>query len=398
MVAGVAGGLSARFGIDANALRFLFAVLAVVDGSGLALYVLAWLVMTRQGETTSIARRSVVDRRALALGLAFATILGCVLLALAALGLGFVAGLIWPVSFAAAGLVVVWRAAAEDERTFLRQVVAQAPLSALPDNRTRQVLVGRIVAGIVLVAAGLGSLVATRHPTGATLENAASVAVVVVGFLVVFGPWWLALARELAVERRERVRTEERADMAAAIHDSVLQTLALIQRSSGDPREVTRLARAQERELRAWLFEARPPGSFDASEVTTLAQGVAVVESEVEESHGVAVESVVVGDCALNDEVRALLAAGREAAVNAAAWSGAATVSLFVEVEPTRVSLFVRDRGKGFDPGAVGEDRRGISDSIRARMVRHGGTADIRSVPGEGTEVELVMARAGAQP
>jgi len=185
--------------------------------------------------------------------------------------------------------------------------------------------------------------------------------------------------------------------MAAAIHDSVLQTLALIQRSSRDPGEVTRLARAQERELRAWLFEARPPGSFDASQVTTLAQGVAAVESEVEESHRVAVESVVVGDCALSDELRALLGAGREAAVNAAAWSGAPTVSLFAEVEPTRVSLFVRDRGKGFDPAGVPGDRRGISDSICARMARHGGTAHIRSIVGEGTEVELVMPTAESQ-
>jgi signal transduction histidine kinase len=209
--------------------------------------------------------------------------------------------------------------------------------------------------------------------------------------VVVFGPWWLALVRDLTVERRERVRSQERADMAAAIHDSVLQTLALIQRSSGDPREVTRLARAQERELRAWLFEARPPGSFDASAVTTVAQAVAVVEAEVEESHGVPVESVVVGDCLLNDRLAALLAAGREATVNAAAWSGATTVSIFVEVEPTQVSMFVRDRGQGFDPATVAADRRGISDSITARMARHGGRADVRSSPGHGTEVVLVM-------
>jgi signal transduction histidine kinase len=397
-VAGVAGGLSARLGIDANVLRLLFAVLALADGAGVALYVLAWLVMARQGESTSIGGRALADRRTLAFGLAMATVFGCVLLALGALGLGFVAGLIWPVSFGVAGLVVVWRAATEDEKVFLLQVVEEAPVPGMPDQRTRRALVARVVVGVILVVAGLGGLVATRHPTGATLEAVASAAVVIVGFLVVFGPWWLAVARDLGVERRERVRTEERADMAAVIHDSVLQTLALIQRSSGDPREVTRLARAQERELRAWLFEARPPGSFDASKVTTLAQAVAVVEAEVEESHGVAVESVVVGDCGLNDELRALLAAGREATVNAAAWSGAVTVSLFVEVEPTRVSVFVRDRGRGFDPGAVGEDRRGISDSIRARMTRHGGTADIRSVPGQGTEVELVMPRLSRQP
>jgi signal transduction histidine kinase len=398
MVGGVAGGLSARLGFDVNVVRLVFAALCIVDASGFALYVLAWLVMPRQGETTSIARRALGDRRAVALGLAFATVLACVLVALDALGLAFAANLVWPASFGAAGLVVVWQAASEDERAFLRQVIEQAPVLGLPGTRTRRELVGRIVIGVVLVAAGLGGLVATRHPTGATLEVVTSAAVVIIGLLVVFGPWWLGLARDLAVERRQRVRTEERADMAAAIHDSVLQTLALIQRSSDDPREVTRLARAQERELRAWLFEGRPPGTFDASAVTTVAQGVAAVENEVEESQRVAVESVVVGDCALTEGLRALLAAGREAAVNAAVWSGTATVSVFVEVEPARVSLFVRDRGKGFDPQTVGPDRRGISESIRARMVRHGGTADIRSIPGEGTEVELVMPRSENHP
>jgi signal transduction histidine kinase len=396
MAGGVAGGLSARFGIDANIIRLVFAVLAIGDGSGFALYVLAWLVVPRQGETTSIGRRALADRRALALALAFATVLGAALLALDALGLGFVAGLIWPASLGAAGLVVVWQAASEDELAYLRQVVGQAPVIGQTEGFSKRATVGRVFVGVVVAAAGLVGLVATRHTTGSTLEALGSAGVVVVGLLVMFGPWWLGLARDLAVERRQRVRTEERADMAATIHDSVLQTLALIQRSSDDPREVTRLARAQERELRAWLFEGRPPGSFDAALVTTLAQGVAVVESEVEESHGVALESVVVGDCPMTDELRALLAAGREAAVNAAAWSGAATVSVYLEVEPARVSMFVRDRGQGFDPGAVSADRRGISDSIRARMARHGGTADIRSVPGQGTEVELVMPRPDA--
>jgi signal transduction histidine kinase len=391
MVGGVAGGLSARFGVDANLIRLLFAVLAIGDASGFALYVLAWLVMTRQDETVSIGRRALSDRRTVALGLALATLLGSLLVALVALGLGFTANFIWPVSFGAAGLVVVWRDAPDDEKAFLRDVLDQTPLPGLTERRSRRALVGRVVIGVVLVAIGLGGLVASRHPTRTSLEALVSAAVVVGGVLVVFGPWWLAIARDLAVERRERVRSQERADMAATIHDSVLQTLALIQRSSSDPREVTRLARAQERDLRAWLFEGRSPGSFDAAQVTTLTQAVAVIERDVEESHGVAVDTVVVGDIALTDELRALLAAGREATVNAAAWSGAPTVSVFAEVEPARVSLFVRDRGKGFDPAAVAEDRRGISESIRARMVRHGGTADIRSTPGEGTEVELVM-------
>ena len=158
---------------------------------------------------------------------------------------------------------------------------------------------------------------------------------------------------------------------------------------------MTRLARAQERELRAWLFEGRAPGSFNG-EVSTVAQAVSVIEGDVEASHRVAVESVTVGDCELTTELRALLGAGREATVNAAKWSGASSVSLFVEVEPAQVSVFVRDRGRGFDPDAVATDRQGIAESIRARMTRHGGTAVIRSAPGQGTEVELVMPRTGA--
>ncbi|HLI72479.1 MAG TPA: ATP-binding protein, partial [Acidimicrobiales bacterium] len=189
------------------------------------------------------------------------------------------------------------------------------------------------------------------------------------------------------------VRSQERAAMATTVHDSVLQTLALIQRAAGDPREVTRLARAQERELRAWLFDGRAPGSFDATEVKTVAQAVGVIEEEVEAGHRVPVDTVAVGDCPLTEELSALLAAGREATVNAAKWSGADSVSLFVEVEPSRVSLFVRDRGRGFDPESVDGDRQGISQSINARMARYGGTVVIRSGPSTGTEVELVMPR-----
>jgi len=393
MVGGVAGGLSSRLGIDANVIRALFVLLSIADGTGFALYVLAWLVIPMVGEDDSIARRALADRRAIGLALAFAAGLAAVLLTLDALGFSVAAGLIWPVSLGVAGLVVVWRLADGDERAFLRELVEQTPLLATAEHRTRRGTVTRVLVGTVLVVAGLGGLVAARHATVATLESVVAAGAVIAGFLVVFGPWWLRLARDLASERRERVRTEERADMAAAVHDSVLQTLALIQRAATDPRAVTRLARAQERELRAWLFEGQRPGSFDRTTVSTVSEAARAIEREVEENHGIAVETVAVGDCLLTDDLRSLLAAGREAAVNAARWSGAATVSLFVEVEPTRVSIFVRDRGTGFDPSAVADDHRGIADSIQARVLRHGGTATIRTAPGDGTDVELVMPR-----
>jgi signal transduction histidine kinase len=208
--------------------------------------------------------------------------------------------------------------------------------------------------------------------------------------VVLLGPWWLRIARDLAVERQARVRAEERADIAARVHDSVLQTLALIQRRADQPQQVVALARAQERELRSWLFDGRAPGSVGGG---TLADGVRLIQQEVEAQHGVAVEAVTVGDCPLDDNLAALLGAAREATVNAVKWSGAPVVSLFAEVEPTAVSVFVRDRGRGFDPAAVPADRKGLAESVHARMIRRGGSATVRSAPGEGTEVSLTMPR-----
>jgi signal transduction histidine kinase len=213
---------------------------------------------------------------------------------------------------------------------------------------------------------------------------------VIAGIAVMLGPWWLGIARDLVAERRARIRAEERADMAARVHDSVLQTLAMIQRRADQPQQVIQLARAQERELRAWLFDGRAPGSLDEM---TLAAGVRQIQQEVEAQHGVSVEAVTVGDCELDDDLAALLAAAREATVNAAKWSGADVVSVFAEVEPASVAVYVRDRGKGFDPAAVPEDRKGLAESVHARMARRGGSATVRSTPGQGTEVSLTMPR-----
>lgn len=215
--------------------------------------------------------------------------------------------------------------------------------------------------------------------------------------VVLFGPWWLRLVRDLVSERQARQRAEDRADMAARVHDSVLQSLALIQRAADDPQKVVQLARSQERELRAWLFDGDIPTAV-GDKVATIGAGVQLIATEVEDRHGVPVEVVTVGDCTLDDDrLRALLDAAREATVNAAKWSGSPTISLFAEVEPGRVSLFVRDRGRGFDPDAVAGDRHGIAESIEARMLRHGGRAELRTAMGDGTEVELVMPRSPAR-
>ena len=204
--------------------------------------------------------------------------------------------------------------------------------------------------------------------------------------------------RDLLTERQARIRAEERADLAAQVHDSVLQTLASIQRSATQPDRVVQLARTQERELRSWLFEGRAPGTAGSEGPVGLAAAVVEAAAEVEAAHGVPVDVVTVGDCPLDDELRTMLAAAREAAVNAAKWSGAPVVSIYVEVEPATVSMFVRDRGTGFEPADVGADRQGIAGSIRGRMARLGGRAAIRTGPGLGTEVELVLARRGERP
>jgi hypothetical protein len=179
--------------------------------------------------------------------------------------------------------------------------------------------------------------------------------------------------------------------VAAHLHDSVLQTLALIQRHADEPQAVSRLARSQERELRAWLYDPAAVREGD-----TWAGLVAGVITEVETDHAMLVEPVVVGDAPVDEALAALGAATREALVNAAKHSGAATADLYTEVTPERVSVFVRDRGAGFDLAAVPDDRRGLRDSVQGRLVRLGGTAEVRSAPGEGTEVELVLPRNAA--
>jgi signal transduction histidine kinase len=205
---------------------------------------------------------------------------------------------------------------------------------------------------------------------------------------MLLGPWWFRIARDLVLERQARARAEERAEVASRVHDSVLQTLALIQRRSDDPAAVVSLARAQERELRSWLFEGRAPGSAIAS---SLAGGIREIQQDVEARHGVPVEVVTVGDCPLSQNLEALLAAAREAVVNAAKWSGAPVISLFAEVCAEKAEVVVRDRGKGFAPDAVPGDRKGLAESVRGRMARHGGTASVQSAPGEGTKVTLTM-------
>ena len=389
LLGGVAEGLSKKTGVDVTIVRVAFVLFGLASGTGVAAYVLAWLFLPVEDEPGNIAQRAIEDRRGIALALCFVPALVVVLILSSTLGLGWMGQFAWPVFIGAAGFVLLWRNAPEDEREVLDRLARPALELAMPEHRSWTKTAARFLVGLAMLGGGLGAIIA-GHPSHVALRLLCGVFLVVAAFVVVFGPWWLNVVRDLVVERQARALAEERANMATRVHDSVLQTLALIQRRADDPQQVSQLARAQERELRTWLFSGEVPGSAGKEDLAVSA-GVQRIQREVEASHGITVEIVTVGDCDLDDNLRELLASAREATVNSAKWSGSRVVSIFAEVEDTEVSIFVRDRGKGFDPSSVPGDRKGLSESIRGRMARHGGTAEVRSADGEGTDVELHM-------
>lgn len=372
-------------------VRIGFVLVAIASGVMVFVYAMAWLLIPMEGESANVYSRAINDRRGIR---TIAAILIPLLIAVqfitSSLHVPFVGFVGWPTFLAIGVVVLIWRNAGESEKAFIDNDIAPL-LGADTHGRGRRWLIVRVVVGVLIGAAGIALLIEGRS-TVAALRPIGGAALVIAASVVIFGPWWLSLLRDLIAERQARALAEERAQMAAHVHDSVLQTLALIQRSADDPQNVVRLARAQERELRSWLFEGRPPGSI-GEDATMLAEGVGLLQRQVEGDHGIAVQVVMVGDCELDEALRALLDAAREATVNAAKWSGVDQVSVYAEVETDTVMLYVRDRGRGFDPGAVPDDRQGIARSIRARMERFGGSAVVRSAPGEGAEVQLSMPR-----
>ena len=239
----------------------------------------------------------------------------------------------------------------------------------------------------MLVVVSLGIVGLNGSSYGEARVAAVAGLVGVVGLALVIGPWVLRLVSDLGAEREERIRTQERADVAAHLHDSVLQTLALIQKSSHDPATVARLARAQERDLRSWLYAG------ESTDESSVAGALRAAAAEIEDAHGVSVDVVAVGDCDLEEALRPIVQATREAVTNAAKHAGTGRVDVYAEVSSDAVDVFVRDRGAGFSLDDVPEDRYGVRRSILDRMERHGGTAEVRSTPGEGTEVRLHLPR-----
>ena len=368
MLAGVAAGTAAHLRQDPQVVRVAFAVFAFT-GIGVIAYGLLWLTMPVAepgADPEPVSRTGPMPPRQMA----FLGLLAVAALALVGQFASWSNGsVVFPLVLVAAGLAVIWRQLDVD-RTLKRPEV-------------RWMLAG----GIALAAGGLIVLLATTGQLAAARNGFAATLVILVGIVLATAPLWRRLLDSRAEERGARIRSEERAAVAAHLHDSVLQTLALIQRHAGNEQAVHRLARGQERELRAWLYEpAKVAGG-------TWASLVADIVADVEGDHDMTVDPVVVGDAPVDQEVEALGGATREALVNAAKHSGAPSADLYTEVTAERISVFVRDRGKGFDPALVPADRRGLRDSVTGRLARWGGTAEVRSTPGEGTEVELVLPR-----
>ncbi|GAA1610008.1 ATP-binding protein [Kribbella karoonensis] len=408
VIAGVAGGVADHLGISDTVVRLVLIATTVSGGFGVLIYAALWFLMplapervpgapglaahTRSGMRTDEQPAPVTEAKerkreksrgqlpalvAIGIGL---------LILLQVAGFGIAGKLFWPLVFAATGLALIWRQADEAQKDKWTQDI-RVPILGLVLGKGGWKSLVRIAVGLVLLGTAVTLFLVQNGRLQMVGDVLIALLLAVVGIGVIAGPWVHRLTRDLNAERAERVRSQERADMAAHLHDSVLQTLALIQKQAEDPKAVARLARSQERELRSWLYDEE----HDADQ--TVAGAAKQAAAEVEDSHGVPVEVVTVGDCDLTEQLASMVRAARESMVNAAKHSGAAKIDVFVEVDGDRVEMFVRDRGKGFAVDEVPDDRLGLRHSVMGRMERHGGRATVRSDPETGTEVRLEMDR-----
>lgn len=380
VVTGLAAGIARVLEIDPAFVRAAFITLSLAGGLGVVAYIAGWVLTLEEPDLraeAALQERLAVrgTRRRFALTMIF---LGFLLL-LRSFGVWFGDSLVWSVAMASFGFALTWSLIDETRRTrWTRRAFSAA-------DTTRGGSTARIVAGGVLMTAGLALYLQSINAVGLVGGVMLAVVVTVAGVVLVFGPWIWRLVNQLTDERRERIRLDERAEVAAHLHDSVLQTLALMQRTD-DPRRMAMLARQQERELRSWLYGDEEPSAGE-----TLRQALEALASRVEEAHQVPVDVVTAGDLPLNEVLRALVGAAGEAITNAAKHSAGELVSVFAEVDGSNVDVYVNDQGVGFDPDTVPADRRGIAESIVGRLERQGGSATVQSEPGEGTEVHLAV-------
>jgi signal transduction histidine kinase len=339
VLAGVCAGIARTLGVDVTLVRLIFALLALAGGAGFVLYAALWAYSD--------------SRSPILIGL-LVIVAGAFLLHAFGLSNRSVAG----VALIAGGLTLTWRRGGSFQ--------AHAAYSW---------------AGVAIAAAGAVLLLAGGRPSATLLAPGA----VAGALLLIAGPWLWRLAVERDAERSARIRSEERSEVASRVHDSVLQTLALIQRHAQEPRRVAAIARRQERELRGWLYGDRPLGDETAS----LAAALSDAAADVEELHGVRVELASAGDCPVGGSAGALVLAVREAMTNAAKHADVEEIDVYLEVTDEQIAVFVRDRGVGFDRADVPAGRSGLAESIERRLERARGHATVTSAPGKGTEVEL---------
>lgn len=373
----MAGGLAAHLRFSPVLVRLGFVVLLPLNGLGALLYAVFWAVLPRDPAPPR--------RRKLFRLLPYAALALVLMVLVAGISdndedFGFSSIVGWLVALIAVGAGVMWHQSQSSTNSWLPKIAWSAPGVYL-----------RFVAGGFLVVVGGIGLLAGYNPgnvnvSWSDLGKAVAFALVAVaGVGLVAAPLLWRMLTALRTEREGRIREQERAELAAMIHDQVLHTMALIQRNAADPHAVQRLARGQERSLRNWLYQ--PTGS----PTEHFAAALEAAAIEVEDTYGIAVETVVVGDRQVDDKVNAIVAAAREAMVNAARHAQVNTISLYAEAEPGELSVFIRDRGVGFDVTTVEETRHGVRGSIIGRMTRHGGRAEIRSAVGEGTEIRLTV-------
>jgi signal transduction histidine kinase/phage shock protein PspC (stress-responsive transcriptional regulator) len=384
LVGGVAAGLADHFSAPVLVVRAAFVVATFFNLAGIIAYLILWRLLplaepelpaglesaSRRGLRSGRGRIGPVE----VLQTAAVCAIGVgVLILLQATGRGISDSLLLPVLVGLLGLAVIWRQLDDVAwQRWMRQTSGWA-------------FTARIAAGLVMVALASVFVLSQERGLSGVVDVASATGIALVGIALILGPWISKLLSDLTAERRERVRSQERADVAAHLHDSVLQTLALLQKNADDPAAVATLARRQERDLRAWLY-----GDVDEHGDSLLA-ALRTAAAEVEEAHHVTVEVVGVGDASLDSDVAALARAAREAMVNAAKHAEVGRVDVYAECDGRTAEVFVRDRGVGFDPEQVAEDRLGLRGSIVGRVERHGGTVTVRSAPGEGTEVRMSL-------
>ncbi|HWG23807.1 PspC domain-containing protein [Actinospica sp.] len=375
LAGGICRGLSLHLGANVWLVRLLFVLFTWIGGLGVLTYAAFWIFVPL-GDIPEEDRSAPRPQVRL------------VLLALIALGILLLFGLpmrhpsnwrtILPLAAVALGLAVLWRQADDVQRAG----------DGGPRARTRSTThLARAALGAAVAIGGMIALADGNNSWTETGRTLLAALALLVGAGLIGLPFFLRILRDLAHERTERARSQERAEVAALMHDSVLHTLTLIQRHHDDPAQVARLARAQERELREWLYGERK------SAAESFAEAIRAAAAEVEDRHGARLEVVSVGDAPLDPQLEACVAAAREAMVNAAKYAPEAPISVYAELADDRVEVFVKDRGPGFDLDAVAPDRMGVRQSILGRMRRHGGQAEIRTAPGEGTEVRLTAKR-----